>query len=166
MSDTLVFRGVALKSFTRNAKEGHASFSAYYPSKRVCSEMGWGGMPEGAVSQKMSGELHASHMILEPKEDGLKKHRVKMDVTGIYDFQGFRFELEGHKGKGHRLEMRFNVGFVAAEACKDLERFLMTCGEAKCTLQVSYVKQSEMDLTEAQEAVLPKHDDEFEGNDD
>jgi hypothetical protein len=161
MSDTLVFSGVSLKGFARTAKAGHAAFASSYPTKKICDEMGWGGMPEGVLSQKMEGELHASHMVLEPKEDGLKKHRVKMDVTGITGFQGFRLETEGSRGKGHRLEMRFNVGFVAAEACKDLERFLMTCGEAKCSLTVSYVKQSEMALTEGQEAALPEHDEEF-----
>lgn len=166
MSDTLNFTGVQLKGFARNAKEGKATFAANYPSKKICDEMGWGGMPAGATSAKLSGELHASHIVLEPKEDGLTKHRVKLDVTGMSDFQGFRFELEGHKGKGFRLEMRFHIGFVAADACRDLERFIMTCGEAKCTLTVSYVKQAELALSEEEaerlEPAKPEHDAEFD----
>jgi hypothetical protein len=83
MSDTITFQGVILKSFRRSLSAGVAKFAANYPTKRVCDEMGWDGMSVGTVSAKMKGELHASHMVLEPKEDGLKKHRVKMDVTGV-----------------------------------------------------------------------------------
>jgi hypothetical protein len=146
MSDTITFQGVILKSFRRSLSAGVAKFAANYPTKRVCDEMGWDGMSVGTVSAKMKGELHASHMVLEPKEDGLKKHRVKMDVTGMSGFESFRLELEGHRGKGHRLELRFETGFVEAGACKQLEQFIMTCGEAKCSLTVSYVKQAELAL--------------------
>ena len=156
MSDTITFSGVALKSFSRNLTSGTAKFSANYPTKRICDEMGWDGMSVGTISAKMKGELHASAMTLEPKEDGLRKHRVKLDVTGMYDFQSFRLELEGHRGKGQRLELRFSVDFVDTSACKQLEQFIVTCGEAKCSLTVSYVKQAELALgaeeTAAEEA--------------
>lgn len=162
MSDTISFGGVSLKKFSRDAKSGSAEWVANYPGKRVCNEMGWVGMPPGQVSCKLDGELHASHMILTPKENGLKKHKVAFDITSLSGFQGLRLELEGHKGKGHRLELRFHMGFVASDACEQLERFIVTCGEAKCDLQVSYVKQSEMDLTESQEATLAEHDEDFQ----
>ena len=164
MSDTITFTGVQLQSFGRKVGSGHASYVANYPTKKVCDEMGWGPMVPGQVSAKMEGSIHATSMVLVPSEKGLAKHKVNFDITSLSGFQGFRLEMEGHKGKGHRLEFRFNMGFVAKDACKELEQFMLTCGNVKSTLTVSYVKQSQLDLEAASEA--ENEGDENEGDDE
>lgn len=140
MPETLQFVSAQLKSFGRDRKGGYAVFAASF-TKTVCDVMGWSGFPEGAQSVKLEGDLHATHAKLTPKEKPLIKHAVDIDINEVSGFQVLRLELEGHKGKGWRYELRFEVGFNGAAGCRQLEEYMMTIGEGKSTLLVSYSKQ-------------------------
>jgi len=140
MPDTLKFSSAILKSFGRDKNGGHAVFTASF-TKPLCDAMGWGGVPEGAQSIKLEGDLHATHATLTPKEKPLAKHEIDFDISEISDFQVIRLELEGHKGKGWRFELRFKVYSAARSICRALEEYMMSIGEVKSVLQVSYVKQ-------------------------
>ena len=152
MSDTLSFTSAVLKSFSRSHKGGVANFASSL-NNRVSAVMGWG-IGSGNTSVSLEGELHASSMILTPKEAGLAKHKLEMDIQSVTGFEAVRFEAEGKKGKGFRYEIHFKVKFASKDACRDLERYMLTMGEGKGTLQVSYVKQTEMDLTDSQERLI------------
>jgi hypothetical protein len=145
MSDTLEFPSVVLKSFSRNRTGGDASFMSTFPAS-VGKAMGWNGIPQGVTSAKLEGQLAATHVQLKPKDGELKKWKIDFDATNVADFQVFRLELEGHKGKGHRIELRFKVSFADTKACAELEKYLTSVGEAKSTLTVSYVQQAELPM--------------------
>jgi len=145
MSDTLEFPSVVLKSFSRNRSGGAATFMSTFPAS-VGKAMGWNGMPASVTSAKLEGQLAATHVQLRPKDGELKKWKIDFDATEVADFQVFRLELEGHKGKGHRIELRFKVSFADTKACAELEKYLTSVGEAKSTLTVSYVQQAELPI--------------------
>ena len=105
--------------------------------------MGWNGFPAGATSVKLEGELHATSMTLTPKEGPLSKWTTTFDISKVSDFQAFRLESEGTRGKGHRIELRFGVSFADREGCRYLEEYMTNAGEAKASLDVSYTKQAE-----------------------
>lgn len=147
MSTSIQFTGVVLKSFGRSPKGGHASYSANY-SKAVADAMGWGPLENGVTSAKLEGRLSATHASLQPKEGPLAKYQIAFDATAVTAFEGVRYEVEGKKGKGHRLELHFKVEFADTSACKFLEEYMTTVGEGKGVLNVNYVKQTALDLVE------------------
>ena len=144
MSDKekLQFPTVVLKAFSRNKTGGHAVFTSTFP-KSIGDHMGWNGFPAGATSVKLEGELHATSMTLTPKEGPLSKWTTTFDISKVSDFQAFRLESEGTRGKGHRIELRFGVSFADREGCRYLEEYMTNAGEAKASLDVSYTKQAE-----------------------
>lgn len=147
MSDTLEFPAVTLKSFSRHHSGGDATFLSTFPPS-VGKHMGWNGMPQSVTSAKLEGQLAATHVTLKPKDGQLKKWAIDFDAKMVSNFQVFRLELEGHKGKGYRIEMRFTVSFADTTACAELEKYMTSVGEAKSTLTVSYVKQAELPMEE------------------
>lgn len=154
MSDTLQFPTVVLKSFSRNKNGGHAIFSSTFP-KAVGQRMGWGGFPDGFTSGKLEGELSAKNMKLTPKDGPLAKWTTTFEITKVSDFQAFRFEAEGTRGKSYRFELRFGVSFADVEGCRYLEEYMTNAGEAKASLEVSYTKQAEQaSLMDADGVVL------------
>lgn len=157
MGDTINFTGAVLKSFSRTHKGGVASFSANL-TKTVCDAMGWGGISNGQSSAKFEGSLEATAVVLAPKQAELKKHKVDFYAKSVGSFEAIRYELEGHKGKGHRYELHFKIGFAAENACRQLEQYMLTIGEGKSVLTVSYVKQTEMGLVTDDQASLEDED--------
>ncbi len=145
MSETIEFPSVTLKSFSRNKSGGDAVFMSTFPAS-VGKVMGWNGMPASVTSAKLEGELAATHVQLKPKDGELKKWKIDFDATYVADFQVFRLEIEGHKGKGHRIELRFKVAFADTKACAELEKYMTSVGEAKSALTVSYVQQAELPM--------------------
>jgi hypothetical protein len=147
MPDTIKFTGVILKSFSRKpASGGVAAFRSNYPTEGTCKAMGWGGMASGQTSANLEGRLAATHADLQPKDSELGKWQIEFDATAVDSFEGVRFEVEGKRGKGHRLEMNFKVHFADKTACAALEAYMTTMGEGKGTLTVSYVKQTAIEL--------------------
>jgi hypothetical protein len=142
MNDVLQFPTVVLKSFSRNKNGGHAVFSSTFP-RSIGDRMGWSGFPDGATSVKLEGELAARNMKLTPKDGPLSKWTTTFEITKVSDFQAFRFEAEGTRGKSYRFELRFAVAFADVEGCRYLEEYMTNAGEAKASLEVSYTKQAE-----------------------
>ena len=145
MPDTIEFPTVNLLSFSRHKAGGDANFSSTFP-KVIGDKLGWSGIPQGVTSAKLEGQLAATHVSLKPKDGELKKWKIEFDATNVSGFQVFRLELEGHKGKGFRIELRFKVSFADKKACAELEKYMTSVGEAKSTLTVSYVQQSELPM--------------------
>ena len=141
MPDKITFTGVQLKSFSRNVKGGKATFHANF-TKAVADQMGWGAFQPGQRDVALEGELAASRAVLQPKDGALANWRIEWEATAVKGFEGLRLELEGHKGKRHRFELRFAVEFADKTACRYLEEFITNVGEAKSTLDVSYTKQA------------------------
>lgn len=142
MSDLLTFPTVTLKSFGRDKNGGDATFVSTFP-RSVGDHMGWNGFPTGATSVKLEGELAARNMKLTPKDGPLSKWTTTFEINRVGDFQAFRLESEGTRGKGHRIELRFKVEFADREGCRYLEEYMTNAGEAKASLEVSYTKQAE-----------------------
>lgn len=163
MSDTISFTSVVLKKFSRSAKGGSAEFSSSMNNK-VCTAMGWG-IGAGNTSAGLEGELHASSMILKPNEAGLVKHKLELDIQSVREFQAVRYEIEGKKGKGFRYEIHFKVKFACKDGCRDLERYMLTMGEGKGTLTISYVKQQELTGDDGQRLISESQAKDTEGDD-
>ncbi len=98
-------------------------------------------MANGQTSAKLEGRLAATHAHLQPKDGELGKWQIEFDATSVDGFEGIRFEVEGKRGKGHRLELNFKVHFADKTACAALEAYMTTMGEGKGVLTVNYVEQ-------------------------
>jgi hypothetical protein len=159
MSDTLVFTSAVLESFSRRMNGGTATFSASL-SKPVCKALKWDDIPDFLAGATPDGDLHAVEATLTPVEDGLKKHKIGLSINQVHKFEIVRLELEGKKGKGHRLELRFNVKFTDTRGCEKLEKYMQTIGEGKGQLSVTYTPQTELDLAgdERRQATMAEND--------
>jgi hypothetical protein len=142
VSDLLNFPTVTLKSFNRDKNGGEAAFVSTFP-KSIGDHMGWNGFPPGATSVKLEGELAARNMKLTPKDGPLSKWTTTFEINLVHSFEAFRLESEGTRGKGHRIELRFKVGFADTEGCRYLEEYMTNAGQAKASLEISYTKQAE-----------------------
>ncbi len=127
----ITFQSAVLNRISRKGKEGRASFTTSL-SQAVCKALEWdGNIPDCLAS-----------------------------VSHIKGFEIVRRELESARGKGHRLELRFTVGFSNDDGCARLERYMLTIGEGKGKLAISYQKQAVQDKLISEEqaqdtAVLP-----------
>lgn len=164
MAQKITFTSVVLDSFSRKRDTGVAQFSASWNTE-VAKALGWEEIPEFLSGASLDGDLAANALELVPKDKELKKHAVTLDVTRVTKFEAVRREIEGKRDKGHRTEIHFKVYFVAAGACQELERYMLTIGEGKGSLTVSYAKQEMLDgmaptreqseaVSEAQDAIF------------
>ncbi len=145
MAEKITFTSVQLRKFSRDSSGGKAEFSSSLTSS-IIKKMDWVEMPECLTGGSLEGELNAINLELEPKDEGLKRHKIQLDIATVNKFHTVRLELEDSKGKGHRTELRFKVKFTDIKGAAKLEAYMLTCG--KSTLVVSYEKQ-------AQQADLP-----------
>lgn len=141
----ITFQSAILNSISRKGKEGSASFTTSL-SQAVCKALEWdGNIPDCLASAKPEGELMASSVELAPDQKDLSKHAVSLGVSHIKGFEIVRRELESSRGKGHRLELRFNVKFSDDDGCGRLERYMLTIGEGKGKLAISYQKKAQQE---------------------
>lgn len=140
MADRITFTGAVLESFSRNGNGGKAKFSCGLNVK-VMQSMGWVEIPECLTGASLEGELHATACELVPSEAQLKKHGIELTISEVSKFESVRLEIEGKKGKGHRTELRFVVAFPDIKGARKLEEYMLTIGEGKSSLTVSYTKQ-------------------------
>lgn len=136
----ITFQSAVLTSFTRNWKGGNAHFTSSM-TKQVCSQLGWADIPEFLTGASPEGELSATVMELYPKEKELEKHGFDFGNGRVHKFEVVRRELEGKQGKGYRQEIHFAVAFTEKEVCRKLEQWMLTIGEGKGTLSVTYEPQ-------------------------
>ena len=162
MPSKVTFTSARLESFSRSTKGGIAQFSAAW-NKKAADALEWSELPDSVSGADLDGDLAASILELTPSDKPLAKHAIELDITRVHKFEAVRLELEGKQGKGHRLEVRFKVSFVAAAACELLESYMLTVGEGKSTLTVSYAKQGSLALTpEQQQAASAEMDATFQ----
>lgn len=139
------FTSAVLRNISRNGKGGNAAFTTSL-SQAVCKDLDWShDIPECLTNAKPEGELVASAVELIPEQKDMVKQSVSLGVSKVSGFEIVRRELEGNRGKGHRLELRFNVGFQDSDGCRRLEQYMMTIGEAKGKLTVSYQRKAEQE---------------------
>lgn len=129
------FTGLTLRSFSRNAKGGSASFSANL-SKTIIKTMGWGEMPDYESSAKLVGALASTQMTLGASGTLADKYQIDIDITSVDGFEGIRKEIKGKRGKGKRHELHFSVKFVDDKGCRYLEEYMLTIPEGKGTMKV------------------------------
>lgn len=137
------FSSAVLTRFERTTKEGRAHFSASL-TESLKAAMGWGDLPDGAISTKMDGNISAQTAVLKPMDVELKQHALDMDITGVESFSIVRLEVERTKGVAKMREVRFVVTFAAPDTCALLESYMLRLGEAKAKLTISYVKQANL----------------------
>lgn len=117
-------------------------------------------VPAMLTGANLEGDLHATSCDLIPSEGALKKHAVDLEINRVTKFEAVRLELEGKKGKGYRTELRFKVHFTDKAGARKLEQYMLTIGEGKGSLTVSYTKQTELPLatTDQRQATSPETD--------
>lgn len=140
MADTITFTSAVLEKFSRNGSGGKATFACGL-NQKVMQAMGWVEIPECLTGANLEGSLSATTVKLVPSESQLKDHQIELSVSQVSKFESVRLEIEGKKGKGHRTELRFVVAFPDTKGARKLEQYMLTIGEGKSSLTVSYVKQ-------------------------
>jgi hypothetical protein len=111
--------------------------------------MGWEEMPECVNGGKLTGDLAARNISLTPVDEALAKHAFDLETQRVHKFTVVRLELDGQKGKGTRLEVRFKVDFSDLIGCRKLEEYLMVAH--KSSVKIEYAPaavQEEMPLGE------------------
>lgn len=131
------FSKVELHSFSRDQKGGKAHFSAAL-TPPICRVMEWDiDIPGFLTGGNLQDDLTATSMTLQ-SEGKLASYETTIKVTKLSGFKFLRLEREGSKGKGHRIELRFDAAFVDLTACAFLEQYLTSAGDTKGSLRVSY----------------------------
>jgi hypothetical protein len=153
MPSKITFSSAILRSFSRKPTGGTANFSASVTNE-VREALGWTEIPDCLTGATPEGDLAATSVDLVPTDKELTMHRVGLDVSRVHKFEITRLELEGKKGKGYRLELRFQVDFTDTKGAQKLERYMLTLGEGKGKLTVSYTKQETLPLAPGQQADL------------
>lgn len=148
MADKISFLSAQLISFSRKITGGEAKFSASL-STPVQKALGWTDIPAFLTSCKPEGEIAgATTMEIMPKDAELRKFGRDLQISKVHGFELLRLEIEGKRDKGHRIELRFSVSFQDQKGARILEEYLMTAGEAKSTVTVSYVKQGSLTMVD------------------
>lgn len=160
MPSKITFTSARLESFSRSQKIGTAQFACSW-NKKAADALEWSELPDSVAGADLDGDIAASVLELTPADKPLAKHAIELDITRVHKFEAVRLELEGKQGKGHRLEVRFKVSFVAPAVCEILESYMLTVGEGKGTLTVSYAKQESLPL-EQQQAISAEMDATFQ----
>lgn len=161
MPSKVTFTSARLESFKRSPEGGVAQFASSW-NQKVADALNWKEeMPEFMAGANLDGDLHATTCELIPSESELKRHGIEIEINRVTKFEVVRLELEGKKGKGTRTELRFKVHFTDKAGGKKLEQYMLTIGEGKGSLTVSYQKQEVLALTDAQAAATSKEADEM-----
>lgn len=139
------FTSAVLRSISRNSKGGNAAFTTSL-TQAVCKALDWSiDIPECLTNARPEGQLVASSVELVPDQKDMARQAVSLGVSNVSGFEIVRRELEGNRGKGHRLELRLNVGFNDSDGCARLEQYMMTIGQGKGKLAVSYTRKAEQE---------------------
>ena len=146
----VTFTSAVLVDFGRNNKGGHANFVCPL-TRSVIKAMSWEDMPECVNGGNLTGDLAARNISVIPVEDANSRHAIDLETQRVHKFKVVRLELEGQKGKGTRIEVRFRVEFSDAKGCRKLEEYNMVAN--KSTIKVEYTPaavQEELPGTDTQ----------------
>lgn len=108
-------------------------------------------LDEAAEGISLEGELHGKTMRLTPNEKELAKAGFEIEIGQVHAFTLATVQ----DGDSKRRELRFQVMTTAKGALGELEKYTDRVGQAKATLRISYVQQSEMELAAGAEDVQP-----------
>lgn len=153
MPKKITFSGCRLIGFSRNAKKGGMARFRSLVNGHVCEQMEWPAPDERLTSADPDGTLDGRIAELVPKDKELRQWSLTLDIQKVHSFHIIRCEAEGKKAKGYRHELQFDVAFGDPLGCAKLETFILTAGDCKCGLVISYdpaVVQEEMPLAEVQ----------------
>jgi hypothetical protein len=157
MPDKITMTSARLESFKRGHDGGVAQFASSW-NQKVADALDWpDDIPQALTGANLEGDLHATSCELIPSEGALKKHGIDLEINRVTKFEAVRLELEGKKGKGYRTELRFKVHFTDKAGARKLEQYLLTIGEGKGSLTVSYTRQEALPL-EQEQATAPEAD--------
>lgn len=149
MAESIVFRGAFIRYFDGRQEEGGAFVRIHMTSEfttPVMEEMGWDD-PGGSVTDaKLSGELHATHLVLTPGDKQLRQSEIQFDIRDVGDFKMVSVEKDETK----RRELRFVVRSSAADTAGLVDGYIRQIGEHQGVLRVSYTKQEELPLETAE----------------
>jgi len=147
MAQYITFPNARVQSFSRNLTGGKISITCNLGSN-VCKGMAWRQPVDMEKSTALEGELHATSMLLTPKDKELAKFELDLEIDAVKAFKQTRKEIDGSRGKGHRHDLTFEISFSAPEVAAKLEFFMLNCGGAKCSCKVSYNQQPKQVATE------------------
>jgi len=142
----LVFTNALLEGFGRTRKNGaYAKFSAPL-TQDVIEAMGWDEIADWTKATEpdiQHGELASTIIEMSPNEKDLRKMQTEVQTAKVYKFKIVSLEIEGKRGQGHRLEVRFKAEIADEIGCRKLEEFMM--GAQKCRLTIGYVPAAKQD---------------------
>jgi hypothetical protein len=148
----LVFVNAFLEAFGRSRSKGAWALFSAPLTQEVIDGMGWSEMADWLKGGTPDGDLAASNIELLPNDVDLAGLRTDVRTAKVHNFKIHRLELEGTKGAGHRLEVRFRVEVSDESGCEALDHFML--GAQKCRLTVSYAPAAKQgDLYEGGERV-------------
>lgn len=162
MPDKITFTSARLEKFSRSSDGGVAIFASSW-NQKVADALNWSNeLPECLTGANLEGDLHATTCELIPSESALKKHGIELEISRVTKFETVRLDLEGKKDKGHRTELRFKIHFTDKNGARKLEQYMLTIGEGKASLTVSYTKQEVLPMSDAMAATSSKADPLFQ----
>jgi hypothetical protein len=172
---TITFGGAKIAEFGRvDPASGWVKFHCSLGNglEKLFKGMGWNPPGDKTMSEKLEGKLKGGHLILtangkiqtQKNADGVPQDaEVDIEYIDIKGFECHRFEIEGHKKKGFRRELRFTVTFQCGDGAANLENYMMRYDNARGSLRVSHFPeaiQPELDLSsnEARQATIAETD--------
>lgn len=120
-------------------------------------------LPDFLTSSKLEGDLSASDVKFVPDEEGMTGRAFELGANRMHKFEATKKELEGLRGKGHRIEVKAVIEFADPEGARKIEKWLVGIGDApKGKLTVGYAKQEDLPLADEAPANTEKQDAMFE----
>lgn len=108
--------------------------------EKLFERMDWQVPEEHVSAQKLDGLLKGGNLILTAKGK-LVEAEVDLQFKVMNAFSCLRLEIKGHKGKGFRRELRFNVSFEEGDGLARLESYMAACDNAGGSLKVNYYRE-------------------------
>jgi hypothetical protein len=147
---SILFRGARIRYADLRSEEAgvyakmHLQADLSWP---VQEAMGWGEIPEGVTSAKLSGKLNGHNLMLTPNDKALRQHEIQMECGDIGDFALVPEKNDDGAVDGYRLN--FIARTNEAGSIAKVEQYLRTCGGADALCAISYQKQGQLELGEA-----------------
>jgi hypothetical protein len=148
----ILFRGARIRYADLRTEEAGVYARLHLQSDLsgpVQEAMGWGEIPEGVSSAKLTGKLSGHHLVLTPNDKALRQHEIQMACGDISDFALVPEKNEDGEVDGFRLNLIARTNEVGAIA--KVEAYQRVCGGCDAALKVSYQSQAQLELGEAAE---------------
>ena len=113
----------------------------------VCEEMGWGEIPDGVTSAKLTGKLTGRNMILTPADKALRLQEIQMECSDVGDFAIVPTKSDDGEVDGYRLN--FIARSQEPAAIAKVEQYRRVVGASPAALKVTYEQQTALDFSDA-----------------